>query len=220
MQFKLEGKPAFGYLNVDIEPGESFVAESDAMASMSSGLDMSTKLNGGLFGALARKFLGSESLFINTFTNNSSEKMKLTVTQATPGDIIQMELNGNDYYLQPGAYICSTPGVKLSLSWAGIMSFIGGEGLFRLKVSGTGTVFFGAYGAIVEKNITGEHIVDTSHLVGYEPGMKLKQQLSGNIISSITSGEGFVTRVEGSGKIYIQTRSLDGLKSWLNRYLY
>ena len=50
--------------------------------------------------------------------------------------------------------------------------------------------------------------------------MKLKQQLSGSLISSLTSGEGLVTRVEGKGKIVIQTRSISGLTSWLNRYLY
>ena len=220
MEFQLEGKPSFAYIHVNMSPGETFIAESDAMASMSSDLDMKAKLNGGLFKGLLRKYLGGESLFINEFANNGSENMKLTLTQATPGDIIQKELNGDSYFLQPGAYICSTPGVDVSIQWAGIMSWIGGEGLFRLKISGTGTVFFGAYGALQEKDIDGEYIVDTSHLVAYEPNMKLKQQLSGSLISSLTSGEGLVTRVEGKGKIVIQTRSVSGLTSWLNRYLY
>lgn len=220
MKFTLEGKPSFAYIHVDLEPGEAFIAESDAMASMSADLDMDSQLNGGFFGGLARKFLGNESLFINTFKNNTSETKKLTVTQPTPGDIIQKELNDETYYLQPGAYICSTPGIKVGVEYAGIMSFIGGEGLFRLKITGTGTFFFGAFGCLLEKAIEGEYIVDTSHLVAYGPGMKLKQQLSGNIISSITSGEGFVTRLEGTGKIFIQTRSISGLKSWLNRHLY
>ena len=219
MEFELQGKPSFAYLHVQLASGESFVAESDAMASMSCDLDMKAKLNGGFFTALVRKFIGGESLFINVFTNNTNETKKLTLTQATPGDIFQKELNDQEYFLQPGAYICSTPGVNLSVKWAGLMSWIGGEGLFRLKVSGTGTVFFGAYGCLCEKEIEGEFIVDTSHLVGYEPTMKLKQQLSGSLISSITSGEGFVTRVEGKGKIIIQTRSISGLVSWLNRYL-
>jgi len=205
---------------VDLAPGETFIAESDAMASMSSDLDMKAKLNGGLFAGLMRKFLGGESLFINEFSNNGSKSMRLTLTQGTPGDIVQKELNGDSYFLQPGAYICSTPDVKVSIEWAGFMSWIGGEGLFRLKISGNGIVFFGAYGCLLEKEIDGEYIVDTSHLVGYEPNMKLKQQLSGSLISSLTSGEGLVTRIEGKGKIIIQTRSISGLTSWLNRYLY
>jgi uncharacterized protein (AIM24 family) len=41
--------------------------------------------------------------------------------------------------------------------------------------------------------------------------------LSGNIISSITSGEGFVMRIKGQGKVIIQTRSFSGLAKWVNR---
>ena len=89
-------------------------------------------------------------------------------------------------------------------------------GLFRLVLSGTGTVWFGAYGGIMEKQVQGEYIVDTNHLVAYEPGLKMKLQLSGGIFSSIFSGEGLVTRLEGKGKAYIQTRSLSGLAGWIN----
>jgi uncharacterized protein (AIM24 family) len=46
--------------------------------------------------------------------------------------------------------------------------------------------------------------------------MKLKMQLAGGIFSSFFSGEGLVTRVEGKGKVWIQTRSLSGLVGWLN----
>jgi uncharacterized protein (TIGR00266 family) len=120
--------------------------------------------------------------------------------------------------LQGGAYVASTPGVKLGVKWAGIASFIGGEGLFKLQVSGTGKVLFGAYGALIEKEIDGEYIVDSSHLVGYTPDMKLKMQLSGGILSSFFGGEGLVTRVEGKGKIIIQSRSVSGLTKWLNKF--
>ena len=83
-------------------------------------------------------------------------------------------------------------------------------------VSGTGTLWYGAYGGLLEKEIDGQYIVDTSHLVAYEPEMKLKIQLAGGVFSSFFGGEGLVTRVEGKGKIVIQTRSLSGLAGWLN----
>jgi uncharacterized protein (AIM24 family) len=47
----------------------------------------------------------------------------------------------------------------------------------------------------------------------------LKPQLAGGIISSIFGGEGFVTRVEGKGKIFLQTRNISGLASWVNRHI-
>lgn len=217
MKLSIKGKPVFSYVEVELQPGEAFVAESDAMASMSAELDMSAKFNGGLFRGLVKKYFGGESLFVNHFTNNTSQPLRLELTQPTPGDMHVMELNGESFCIQRGGYIASEPGVKLGVKWAGIGSLIGGEGLFKLEVSGHGKVVFGAYGGLLEKEINGQYIVDTGHLVAYEPAMKLKPQLSGGIFSSFFGGEGFVTRVEGKGKIYLQTRNLAGLASWVNR---
>jgi uncharacterized protein (TIGR00266 family) len=220
MRIETEGKPAFAYVKVALEPGETIITESDAMSSMSAELDLKAKFNGGFFIGLAKKFLGGESLFVNHFTNNTSQTLFLDLTQATPGDIEIKELDGTrSYCIQKGAYIASEQGVKLGVKWAGLGSLIGGEGLFKLVVSGHGKVIFGAYGGILEKEIDGEYIVDTGHLVAYEPEMKLKPQLAGGIFSSLFGGEGFVTRVEGKGKIYIQTRNISGLVSWINRQL-
>lgn len=219
MKFTLEGKPAFAITHVDLAPGESITAESGAMASMDADLDMKAVFNGGFFSGLVKKFLGGESLMVNIFTNNTSDVKRVTLTQSTPGDMMLKELDNSSYCLQPGAYICSTPGVKLGVKWAGFASLIAKEGLFKLVVSGTGSVIYGSYGAMIEKVIEGEYIVDSSHLVAYEPHMKLKIQLAGGLISSITSGEGFVTRVVGNGKIILQSRSLTGLAGWINRFL-
>jgi uncharacterized protein (TIGR00266 family) len=216
MKTTLEGQPSFAHLHVDLEPGESIVAESDAMASMAADLDLRARFNGGFFSGLCKKFLGGESLFINEFTNNTGGPRRVTLVQATPGDIGRIDLNGNSLCLQPGAYVACTPGIKLGLKWAGFASLIGREGLFKLVVSGTGTVWYGAYGALMECDVDGEFIVDTSHLVTYEPQLKLKVQLAGGLFSSFFGGEGLVTRIVGKGNIVVQTRSLQGLKSWLN----
>ena len=218
MEINLTGKPAFTYVNVDLQPGETIIAEADAMASMAAGISILAKTNGGIIGGLVKKFVGGESFFVNHFTNNSAKVQRLVLTQPTPGDMKIMELNDQSYCLQGGSYIACTSGIKLGVKWAGISSLIGGEGLFKLQASGTGQLIFGAYGALIEKEIDGEYIVDTSHLVGYEPHMKLKTQLSGGIFSSFFGGEGLVTRVEGKGKIIIQSRSVSGLTAWLNRY--
>ena len=219
MKINIHGKPVFAHVIAELEPGETLIAESDAMSSMSSEMDMVAKFNGGFITALLKKYLGGESLFINHFKNNTNKTLSLHLSQPTPGDIEIKELNGASYCIQKGSYIASEEGVKLSIKWAGIGSFIGGEGLFKLVVSGNGKVIFGAYGGIIEKEINGEHIVDSGHLVAYEPGMKLKPQLAGSIFGSLFSGEGFVMRVEGKGKIYLQTRNVSGLASWINRHL-
>ncbi len=219
MKWSIEGAPAFAHIQMELEPGESIVTESGAMASMSAELDMKAEMNGNLFSALAKKFLGGESFFISTFANNSGSAKKLTITQGTPGDIRAVELKDSSICLQPGAYIACTSGIKLRTRFAGIGSLIAREGLFRLEAEGTGTLWFGAYGGLIEKEVKGSYIVDTAHLVSYDRNLKLKTQLSGDLISSLTSGEGFVTRIEGNGKIILQTRSMHGLTGWINRYI-
>ena len=213
---KIRGSQAFSYVDIDLEPGESLTTETDAMSSMDADVDLTAAFNGGFFSGLARKFFGGESLFISRFTNNTDQSRRVTFVQPNPGEIHCKTLNNETLYLQPGAYLASSDGVKLGLSWAGFISFISREGLFRLKVSGTGDVFYGAYGALLEKEVDGEYIVDTSHLVAYEPGVSLKLQLAGGLFSSFFGGEGLVTRVEGQGKIVVQSRSISGLAGWLN----
>ena len=132
---RLEGQPAFAHLHVDLEPGEAIVAEPDAMASMSADLDLAVRFNGGFFSGLCKKYLGDESLFINEFVNRTGGPRRVTLVQPTPGDIGRVDLDSNSLCLQPGAYLASTPGVKLGLKWAGFASLIGGEGLFKLVVS-------------------------------------------------------------------------------------
>ena len=90
-----------------------------------------------------------------------------------------------------------------------------GEGLFKLKIGGKGKVFFGAYGGITKKTIKGQFIVDNSHLVAYEPGIKMGIKLSGGLFGSLTSGEGLVNRLSGHGDIYLLSRSVDGLLRFL-----
>jgi len=221
METEIYGSPSFAYVDAKLDPGETIICESDAMSTMAAELDLKAKFNGGFFSGLCKKFLGGESLFVNEYTNNTDYPLGITLTQSTPGDITAYEVGaGQSICLQPGAYICSTPEVKLKVRWAGLVSGISREGFFKLKAQGPGTVWFGSYGGLVEKEIDGEYIVDTSHLVAYEPQLKLKLQLAGGIFSSFFGGEGLVTRVEGTGKIWIQTRSISGLAGWINPRLY
>ena len=71
MEAEIRDKPAFANIHVRLQPGESIVAESDAMASMTSDIEMSTRWNGGFFKAILRRVFGGESLFVNEFTTQS-----------------------------------------------------------------------------------------------------------------------------------------------------
>src|SRR3982750_1709906 len=94
MRSKIEGAPAFAYIHVELDPGESILAEGDAMASMDAALDLKAELSGGFFSAFLRWALGGQSLFINRFTNNTERPLRLTLVQKTPGDIKEIPLRG------------------------------------------------------------------------------------------------------------------------------
>ena len=194
------------------------VAEAGAMASMDPSVSMHARWNGGFFGAIARRVAGGESLFVNDFV--ATAPGHIVLTQPVPGDIACVDLQGQSLFMQPGAFLACEPTVRLSVSWAGLSSWIGAEGLFRLRVHGVGRVWFGAYGAIFEREVDGEYIVDSGHLVAYEPTIGIKVAMAGGIFTSFFSGEGLVTRVHGRGKIYLQSRSFGGLAAWTNSHLF
>lgn len=216
MQAEIKGGVAFSYLEVSLDPGERLVAESGAMSSMDPELAMRASLNGGVISAVAKKLLGSESLFVSTFANDGRQPRRLTLAQKYPGQLRAVQLDGQAFCLQPGAFVAATPGLEIRTGWAGVRSLIAREGLFRLVVSGHGTLWYGAYGALLEQYVDGETLVDSSHLVAYEPQMRLRLQLAGGLFSSFFGGEGVVTRIEGKGWIVLQTRSLSSLAEWLN----
>mgnify|MGYP000885750625 CR=1 FL=1 len=213
---EIAGKPAFAHLRIGLQEGDRLIAESGAMASMEAGLTINTRWNGGFFRAIGRRLFGGESLFVNEF----SGKGEVVLTQPMPGDMAEIDLRDTTLYLQPGAFIACEPGVNLGLGWAGFTSWIAREGLFRMKVSGQGRVWFGAYGGLIAREIEDELVVDSGHLVAYEPSIRLKLGLAGGIFSSFFSGEGLITRVRGPGRVYLQSRSFSGLQAWTNAHLH
>jgi uncharacterized protein (AIM24 family) len=193
MQTEIRNRPAFANIRVQLESGDGLIAESDAMASMSSTVAMRARMAGGFFNAIIRRVFGQESMFVNEFSTDSAGEVILT--QPFPGDMECIELNG-------------------------IASFIGKEGLFRLKASGTGKLWFGAYGGIFTREIAGELTVDTGHLVAYEPTLKIHMGMAGGIFSSFFGGEGLVSKIRGEGRVYLQSRSMGGLAAWTNAHLF
>lgn len=220
MKYDIRYKPAFAAIFITLDPGESIVAEAGAMASMDGDLTMKTEFSGGLVNALMRSWFGGESLFVNIFTNETESPKQVVLTQSLIGDIEGLELRkGAQMCFQSGAYIASTPRIQLKVRWAGFNSWIAGEGLFKLQVEGRGMVFFGAYGGLTKKHVQEDFIVDNSHLVAYEPQLKMNVRFAKGIIGSLTSGEGLVNHIKGTGTIYLQSRSIGGLVGFLKKRL-
>jgi uncharacterized protein (TIGR00266 family) len=218
MEVEILNRPSFGHLKVRFAPGDSITAESGAMASMTKGVAMKPRMNGGFFRGMTRKVLGGETLFINDFEAPSGGE--LILTQPWPGDVECVALHDTEMYLQPGAFLACEKGVKMELSFAGFTSLVAREGLFRTKVGGSGRVWFGAVGGVMMREIREELVVDSGHLVAYDSSVDLSLGLPGGVFSSFFGGEGIIARVRGPGRVWLQSRSLDGVAGWTNAYLF
>jgi uncharacterized protein (TIGR00266 family) len=219
MRVTLEQGPAFTLARVALAEGESVRAESGAMVSMSGAVEIATKMQGGFLSAVARKVLTSESFFQNTFTAERGPG-EATFAPSLPGDIRVREMRGETLILQSGSYLASDPSITIETSWAGARGFFGREGLFLLRASGTGPLLFCSYGAIVEVDVPPEgYVVDTGHVVAFEPSLEWKVTRVGGLKSTLFSGEGLVSRFTGSGTLWLQTRSFDAFIGTITPHL-
>lgn len=209
MHCTVEQGPAFTLGRVALAQGESVRAESGAMVSMTGTVDIQTKMQGGFLASLARSVLTQESFFQNTFTAARGPG-EVTLAPSLPGDIRLRDLQGESIILQSGAYLGSHPSIELETKWGGAKTFFSREGLFLIRVSGRGPLLFSSYGAIVEVQVPSSgYVVDTGHLVAFEPSLQWEVTKVGGIKSLLFSGEGLVCRFSGQGKLWLQTRSFD-----------
>jgi len=215
MKHEIFYRPSYSLLKVDMEPGESLIAEAGAMVSMSDGIEIQTQARGGVLGALKRKVLGGESFFVNTFTAN--QPGEITLAPTLPGDIADFNLNNETLYAQSGAFIASGPDINVDTKWGGAKTFFSREGFFLLKMSGAGPLFLSSYGAIHKIDLAAgqKYIVDTGHMVAFTEGVQYNVKSVGGLKSTLLSGEGLVCELTGPGQIMIQSRSVDAFVSWL-----
>ena len=219
MQYKILYPEAFPVVEFSMERGEKIKAESDAMIAMSSTIDVEGKMEGGILGGLARKFLSGESLFFQELAANRGAG-KILIGHALPGGIMDVELDGSyGLTIQKDGFLASTQGIQVDTKMQNLSrGLFSGEGFFVLNARGRGTVFVSSYGVIHPINLDDgqEVIIDNYHLVAWPDYMEYKiEKASSGWISSLTSGEGLVCRFRGPGVVLIQTRNPGSFESWI-----
>lgn len=215
MEHEVLYRPSYSLLRLEMGQGEEISAESGAMVSMSDSIEMETSMKGGLMGSLKRKVLGGESFFVNKF--RALEEGELTLAPVLPGDIYDLDMEGQTLFAQSGAYIASSSGVEVDTKFGGAKTFFSGEGLFLLKLNGTGKVFLSSYGAIhpIDLEPGQKYTVDTGHMVAFDEGVGYNIRKVGGLKSTLFSGEGLVVEFTGPGRVMVQSRSPEAFLSWL-----
>jgi uncharacterized protein (TIGR00266 family) len=184
------------FVEIELDPGETVIAEAGAMAWMDPEIEMETSTRGGVFKGLKRALLSGESFFQNTYTTKTSGA-RLSLAPGPAGAILAREMQGEELFLQKGAYLASIGDIDINSKFDGLRGFFN-EGLFVLRCSGTGTLFFNAYGDIQEVEVDGEYLVDNGYAVAWEPSLEYRLTKARRI-RSFLFGDQILLRFSGRG---------------------
>ncbi len=211
MEFEVICKPSYSLLELKMDTGETVQAEPGAMVYM-RGVELRTEARGGLFGGLKR-IVGGESFFVNRYEAVEDGAI-LGLAPRYQGDIERVEVNGK-LLAQSGAFLAGSDDIEINDRWGGAKTFFAGEGLILLSLEGNGDVFLSSFGGIIEREVEDRFVIDTGHIVAFEDTLDFKIRRVGGLKETFLSGEGLVAEFYGSGKVWIQTRSIGEFVGWL-----
>ena len=135
------------------------------------------------------------------------------------------------YCVSDEAYVAATQGVQVTaqMQSLGNAIFGGTGGFFIGRSSGTGKLVVSGFGSIFSLDVTTAKsvIIDNGHVVAWDSSLRYElvastsqnQGLLGNLVNSVTSGEGIVLKFSGQGRVIVCSRNRTGLVSWLRTKL-
>lgn len=222
IDFKIFGSE-MQFVEIELDPGESAVAEAGAMMYKDSSVAMETIFGDGsssssrggfmdkLLGA-GKRLLTGESLFMTVFTHTGQGKAHVAFGAPYPGNIIPVHLDqvGRTLICQKDSFLCAAKGVSIGIYFQRkiLTGLFGGEGFIMQKLDGDGMVFMHAGGTVVEKQMDAGEIlhVDTGCIVALEPSVQFDIQQAGGIKTALFGGEGlFFATLKGPGRIWLQS---------------
>lgn len=215
------------YVEVELDPNETAVAEAGSFMMMDDGIQMQTifgdgsNQQGGLLGKLfsaGKRLLVGESLFMTAYTNTSHGKKKVSFASPYPGKIIPLDLLslGGKIVCQKDAFLCAAKGVSIGIEFQKKLGtgLFGGEGFIMEKVEGDGLAFVHAGGHVLQRELQpGELLkVDTGCIVAFTQQVDYDIQFVGGIKNTLFGGEGvFFATLRGPGTVWIQTLPISRL---------
>ena len=221
IDFEIKGEE-LQFLEIELDPGESAVAEAGAMVWKDASVEMTTvfgdgsgQQGGGFMGALlgaGKRLVTGESLFTTVFTHQGQGKARVAFASPTPGAILPIRLAdlGGVMICQKDSFLAAAKGVSIGIEFQRrvMTGLFGGEGFVMQRLEGDGWVFVQMGGTVVERELrAGEELhVDTGCLAAYTPSVDFDLVQAGGIKTMLTGGEGaFFARLRGPGKVWIQS---------------
>lgn len=221
MTFDILMRPSYSALKCILSSGEEIRTESGAMLAMDDSAEIEGKMEGGLWKAVKRTVLTSESFFVTKIKATERDTEVYLAPRAT-GDVEQINVNHEEYIVQGGSFLACETGIETDAKFTGWKGFVGGEGIFMIKAKGAGKMFVSSFGGILKKELAAgqRFVVDNGHIVAFPSSLNYEISKAGkNLWSMVSTGEGLVTVFTGPGTIYLQTRNLRTFAEELNPFL-
>ncbi|MDP9413719.1 MAG: TIGR00266 family protein [Pseudomonadota bacterium] len=209
------------FVEVELDPGESAVAEAGAMVWKDASVDMTTVFGsgagqeGGFMGKLlgaGKRLVTGESLFTTVFTHTGSGKARVAFGAPVPGAILPLRLAdiGGTLICQKDSFLAAAKGVSIGIHFQRriLTGLFGGEGFIMQKLDGDGWVFVQMGGTVIERELRpGEQLhVDTGCIAAFVPSVQFDLVGAGGVRSALFGGEGlFFARLTGPGRVWIQS---------------
>ena len=207
-------------VEVELDPGETVIAEAGAMAYMDDGITFEARMGDGSnpdegimdkLLNIGRRVFTRESVFMTHFTNRGQGKKRAGFAAPYPGKIIALNMAevGGEIICQKDSFLCAALGTQITITFAKRFGtgLFGGEGFILQLLRGDGMCFIHAGGTIVRKELRGNTLrVDTGCLVGFTPGIDYDIEAAGGLKSMVFGGEGvFLARLQGHGSVWLQS---------------
>lgn len=209
MEFDISHRPSYALLEVTLDAGETLGAKQGAMVSRSAHVSADTTTGGGgVTGMLSRAISDEHEVLSNVF-EAETDGQHVALAPDHPGDVVALDLaETGRVKVQSGSALAWGDGVEKSTAVNEASNFFSSGELTVLALDGTGTAFLSAYGAVhrVPVSAADPVVVDEDHLLAWTDGLSANRQRDGSIKSTLLGGEGFVTRFEGEGDVWLQTR--------------
>ncbi len=213
------------FLHVSLARGEMIYCESDAMVMMEAALELKGKMRGGLGGALMRSFANGESFFQQQIEAVRGEGDCL-LSPTLPGAMQVLDIGPRSYMVSDGAFVAASSGVELKVRTQSLGNalFAQSGGFFITEATGRGQLAVSGFGSISELEVVPgkDMVIDNAHVVCWDSTLHYEISVTtgasagflGNLVNSVTSGEGMVLRFSGAGKVVVCSRNRASFLKW------